>query len=416
MRIFALLFVLGAFFLSGTHLLFAQEPQATPPVPIHFFGRDDCKFCNAEKEFLAQLAQETDVEIRYYNIIDDEAAKELYLSVTEAVEIPKITPVTLVGYRIIQGFDSPQTTGVLIKDAVEDARVLASNSDIDLTNVQELLSHDEFGAAEKSGSGCDEHGETCGIEAPEGHWIQIPFYGPADLDTFSLLTLSVVLGIIDGFNPCAMWVLVTFIIILSQIGDRRKMLQLAGLFLLAQAILYYLILTVWFTAWDFVGLDAIVTPLVGILALFGGAIFLRKFYKDREVLTCDVTDLEQQGKITRKIREIAEKPMSLIVALSVIGIAFSVNIIEFACSIGIPQAFTKILELNNLGMLANQGYMLVFMIFYMIDDIIVLSLALWGIGKLHQSHKLSLYSSLIGGILMIILGLLLVFAPDMLVF
>ena len=59
-----------------------------------------------------------------------------------------------------------------------------------------------------------------------------------------------------------------------QAGSRRRMFEFAGLFILAEAVMYYLILNVWFTAWDFVKLDKIVTPLVGLLALGSGIYFI----------------------------------------------------------------------------------------------------------------------------------------------
>jgi len=133
--------------------------------------------------------------------------------------------------------------------------------------------------------------------------------------------------------------------------------KIAGLFILAEAVMYYLILNVWYKTWDFVGLDNIVTPIIGVVALGGGVFFLYKWWKGRNApLVCDVTDLEQQGKIESKIQRIAESPITIISTLAIIGVAFSVNIIEFACSIGIPQAYTKILELNNLSFISHQLY------------------------------------------------------------
>jgi len=213
-----------------------------------------------------------------------------------------------------------------------------------------------------------------------------------------------------------MWVLVTFLLILLQIGDRKKMFYVAGLFMLAEAITYYLILDVWYLTWDFVGLDMIVTPLVGLLALGGGVYFLNKYRKSRKSLTCDVASIEQQQGIEAKINKLIHSPMTIATALGVIGLALSVNVIEFACSIGIPQAFTKIIELNKLDFLTHQFYIFIYIIFYMIDDLIVFGLALYGFDKLHGSYKYVNASMLIGGILMILLGALMLFAPDILVF
>jgi cytochrome c biogenesis protein CcdA len=92
--------------------------------------------------------------------------------------------------------------------------------------------------------------------------VSIPFLGIINLRDYSLLFLAVVLGFVDGFNPCAMWVLIMFVTILAQTGSRKKMFQVAGIFILAEAIMYYMILNVWYKAWDFVKLDNIVTPII----------------------------------------------------------------------------------------------------------------------------------------------------------
>jgi cytochrome c biogenesis protein CcdA len=261
------------------------------------------------------------------------------------------------------------------------------------------------------GGTCDEEG--CIVEE-QPFMVNVPFYGPIDAKKFSLPVMSLVLGFIDGFNPCAMWVLVTFLIVLIQIGDRKKMWQIAGLFILAEAIMYYLILNVWFTAWDFIGLDRIVTPIIGLLAIGGGIFFLYEYWTSDG--TCKVTNPEQRKKIHGKIKDIAEKPMTLAVAAGVIVLALSVNIIEFACSIGIPQAFTKIIEINNLSFLQTQGLMFLYIIMYMVDDLIVFGLALWGAQHLAMTSKYARWCNLIGGLLMVVLGLLLIFAPDVLRF
>jgi cytochrome c biogenesis protein CcdA len=253
---------------------------------------------------------------------------------------------------------------------------------------------------------------------PEEPSMVIPVIGQINPQATSLSFLAVVLGFVDGFNPCAMWVLLTFLLILSQVGSRKKMLQVAGLFIVAEAVMYYFILNVWYQTWDFVALDGIVTPAVGILALGSGGYFLYKYISSRnKPLTCDVASPEHQQKTENKIQKLVSKPMTFAVALAIIGLALSVNVIEFACSVGIPQAFTKVLELNNLSFWKYQWYTLVYTIFYMVDDILVFGLAIWGYKKFYAvGQKYSKISTLIAGILMLILGALLVFNPDILAF
>ncbi len=380
-------------------------------VQVYFFGRDDCKFCLKEKEFLDYLIEERSfkINVQYFDVKEDKEARIIFNNIAEANNLPKITPLTAVGGKLIQGFDDPETTGKLIINAINLAEK-GANHDLDYyyTGGEILL----------GGEGCsDDSGSVkCTIASSKNSFeFRLPFVGIVNLGDFSLFSLSLVLGFVDGFNPCAMWVLVTFLLILMQIGDRRKMLYVAGLFIFAQAVIYYLILNVWYQAWDFIGLDAIVTPLIGILAIGGGVYFLYKYIKTKDKLVCDVTNEKDRSKIEKKIHKLIKSPVTWATTAGILAIAFSVNIIEFACSVGIPQAFTKILELNTLSFLEHQFYIMIYMVAYIIDDLIVFSFAYYGITRLQSSYKYAKYSALIGGILMLVLGSVMIFAPNMLV-
>jgi cytochrome c biogenesis protein CcdA/glutaredoxin len=398
-----------AFLFAQATPLFAQTDEVT----IFLFGRDDCTHCKAEKDFLNEYVQNADgVRYEYHNVITNDTAKQNFEKLIEKHELTYVTPLTVIGGEVIQGFNAPETTGVKISDAVTRART---------SDIRTLEDH--FARAPKQSdvstdAGCDKDGKKCGgITNPNAFVFKLPLIGIVDLKTFSLFTLSALLGVVDGFNPCAMWVLITFLILLSQIGDKRKMMLVAGIFIVAEAIMYNLILNVWFTTWDFVGLDALVTPLVGILAVGGGLFFLYRYRKNRnKPLVCDITDIDTQYSTTQKIQDLITKPTTIFTILGIIAIAFSVNIIEFACSIGVPQAYTKILELNNLDFITRQFYILIYTLGYMVDDVVVFGLAIWGFSKLEaHGHKYAQLSLLIGGILMLVLGAILVLNPSLLV-
>jgi len=390
----------------GVGTVSAQEEVVEDVQPtIYMFGRDDCGFCKAQFEFL----EDEGLEYEYLNIVTDDSAKALYDQVAEKHEVAKVTPITVIGERVLVGFNAPETTGVSIKQAVEAART---------SEIQTIEDHIALAPKQDAimGGGCSDLG--CEMGEEQGFVFDLPFVGIVDLKSFSLFSLSLLLGVIDGFNPCAMWVLITFLTLLSQAGSKKKMVMLAGIFILAQGIMYNLILNIWYKTWDFVALDQYVTPIVGFLALGGGIFFLWRWNKNRakNQLVCDITDIETQSKTVNKFQEIVNKPVTIMSILAILLIAFSVNIIEFACSIGIPQAYTKILELNMLTFLERQWYIMVFTLGYMVDDVVVFALAIWGYSKL-QSHggKYAQLSLLIGGVLMLALGAVLVFNPSLLV-
>ncbi|MFH0833813.1 MAG: glutaredoxin [Patescibacteria group bacterium] len=396
------------FLLFASFFLLAPLALAVEKTPVNVFVRENCSHCEAEEKFFTELTKTRDDFAVSYHDIGDATHREHFGQLTTLENIPKVTPITLVGNTIVQGFGSADSTG---------ARIIEI---LDASKGKQTLDFEQFIAAGGSGKvetveggTCDDTGEVCEVPT-EKLIVDVPFVGAVDVTKYSLPTLSVILGFVDGFNPCAMWVLVTFLIVLLQLGDRRKMFQVAGLFILAEAIMYYLILNVWFKTWDFVGFDKYVTPIVGIVSIGGAIFFLYEgIFTDG---TCQVTNLEQRAKIHSKIKNLVMQPLTWITAVGVLLLAFSVNIIEFACSIGIPQAFTKIIQINNLSFLKEQGLMAIYIFFYMIDDLIVFAIALAGIDKLGVTHKYSRISNIIGGILMLILGGLLIFAPNFLKF
>jgi len=349
-------------------------------VDIYLFERDGCGFCAKEMTFFEYLITQRDDFNLIVVDVGEAGNRQQFDLVTDRYNLSKVTPTTVVGEFVFQGFGSFETTGQNIIDFIEQS---------------------------KTGTL---------IDSKKNFDFNVPFFGTIDSKDFSLFSLSAILGLVDGFNPCAMWVLMTFLLILWQVKDKKKMFQVAGLFILAESVMYWLILNFWFKTWDFIGLDDVITPLIGLLAVGAGIYFLYRYWKNRGQLVCD-TDVKKQSKTESKIRNLINSPMTILTALGIIGVALSVNVIEFACSIGIPQAFTKILELNDMSAVTEQLYILLYTFSYMIDDFLIFGLALYGFSKFYAvGQKYSNLSSLIGGVLMLILGIILLFAPNLLIF
>ncbi|MBP9758232.1 glutaredoxin, partial [Candidatus Dojkabacteria bacterium] len=217
----------------------AQDSNIT----INVFERDDCKHCQEEIKFLESLKKErSDLTVNLLDINED-GNKKLWEQVAELEKISKVTPITTIGYNIIVGFESSETTG---KKVIE---ILDNNKTENIT-IEKFL--ESGGSKNKitSGSTCsDDPTIPCEIRE-DPVYVKIPFTGIViNVKEYSLPVLSAVLGLIDGFNPCAMWVLVTFLFVLMQIGDKKKMWTIAGIFIVAETIMYHLILSLWFTTW-----------------------------------------------------------------------------------------------------------------------------------------------------------------------
>ncbi len=387
----------------------AAQPsdRAGAPPHISIFVRDDCVHCRDQKAFLTEyLRTHPDVRVRYHNV-DVPAERERFVAIAQKFGLAQGTPITLVGTTIFAGFDTAETTGALMVRLLENAEAYTTFEDILAGTAPDITVQSSLAAT------CDADPRTGGCSAGD-ITVRTPWGSTINLATFSLAGVALTLGFIDGFNPCAMWVLIVFLTLLLQTGSRRRMWQYAGLFILAEAVMYYVILMVWFSTWNFVALSRITTPLVGMLALGGGLYFLYKFFTWRNV--CTVRSSQSDVRLQSRIARLAQKPLTLATAGGVIAIAFSVNVFEFACSVGIPQAFTKILEMNAVSTAAMHGYTLLYILMYMVDDLIVFALALYGASHVRNVMGYSRWTTLAGGILMVALGLLMLLKPSALIF
>ena len=414
-RFFALMIMLfGIFWIS--QIGYSDGNSQSKKVKIEYFGRKDCKNCANLEKFLKELStKRDDFEYVEHKIDESKEEKVFFDETTSKLKLVKGTPIIYIDGHIIQGFNTADTTGKEIENLINSGKTKDK-----ILTLKEYVESGQTGNVSSNGEVCtgDTVCEVPGLTkgAENQVLVNIPIINKTvDLTNYSLLTMSIILGTIDGFNPCAMWVLVLFLTALIAVGNKVKMFRVAGLFILAEAVMYFFILNAWIYAWDFVGLDKWVTPLVGIVGIIGGIFFIRNYLKKGDTLECEVTDFEQRAKISKKIKDIANKPFTLLTALAIIGLALSVNVIEFACSVGIPQTYTKILQINEVPFWTRQFYTFIYIIGYMIDDIIVFGFALMSVNKLQLTTKYSKWVNLFGGILMIILGLIMLIKPSLLI-
>lgn len=414
-RFFALMIMLfGIFWIS--QIGYSDGNSQSKKVKIEYFGRKDCKNCANLEKFLKELStKRDDFEYVEHKIDESKEEKVFFDETTSKLKLVKGTPIIYINGHIIQGFNTADTTGKEIENLINSGKTKDK-----ILTLKEYVESGQTGNVSSNGAVCtgDTVCEVPGLTkgAENQVLVNIPIINKTvDLTNYSLLTMSIILGTIDGFNPCAMWVLVLFLTALIAVGNKVKMFRVAGLFILAEAVMYFFILNAWIYAWDFVGLDKWVTPLVGIVGIIGGIFFIRNYLKKGDTLECEVTDFEQRAKISKKIKDIANKPFTLLTALAIIGLALSVNVIEFACSVGIPQTYTKILQINEVPFWTRQFYTFIYIIGYMIDDIIVFGFALMSVNKLQLTTKYSKWVNLFGGILMIILGLIMLIKPSLLI-
>lgn len=251
--------------------------------------------------------------------------------------------------------------------------------------------------------------KALGKEPPKpSRIVNLPYFGDVDVFQQSVPFLSVVLGLVDGFNPCAMWVLVFMISVIVDLRDKRKTFVIVGAFVGASAVFYFALMAGWINLFKLIGYIRLLTVGIGAIALYTGFESLRSFFEGPK---CKVTSPEGRNRIKNRIKTLAEKPLSWGTLTGVFALAIVVNGIEFVCSAALPAIFTSVLAFSNLSVFMHYWYISVYVFFFMLDDLIVFSLAAFAVNK-YAGDKYMVWCKLIGGVILFALGFVMLFRPD----
>lgn len=379
-------YLLIALFAAGIFLFLRGDSAEVPEedaLQVHFFYNPLCSHCKEQKEFNNALMEKYNVSFVYH---DTSSAEEAALLVSFAkdkdVPEPKLAvPATFMGDNYIIGFESADTTGTEIEEALK------------------LFLAGEAATAEKS------------IGFTET--VNIPFLGEISVRDYSLPMLAIILGLVDGFNPCAMWVLVYLISLIVTLNDKRKMWFLVGSFVLASGVLYFLFMSAWLNAFLLLGYVKALTIIIGLAALGVGISNIRSYIKTKGALVCEVGDEQSKQGTIKRMEKLVTSPITLATVAGIIVLAFVVNSIEFVCSSFIPAIFTHVLAISELSALQHYSYILLYDLFFMLDDLIIFGLAVFAVNSA-MGTRYAKYCKLIGGVVLIVLGIVITFAPNLL--
>jgi hypothetical protein len=223
------------------------------------------------------------------------------------------------------------------------------------------------------------------------------------------------LGALDGFNPCAMWALLFLISLLIGMENKKRMWIFGSTFIIASAFVYFLFMAAWLNLLLFIGFIFWIRVIIGLVALGGGAYNLKEYFSNPAGV-CKVTGGEKRQKFFERLKNIVYRKNFYIALGGIIILAFAVNLVELICSAGLPVIFTQVLALSDLSIWQYYFYMLLYILIFMLDDLIVFFLAMATLQVTGITSKYSRISHLVGGTLMLIIGLLLIFKPELLMF
>lgn len=343
---------------------------------LHIFWAKGCPHCENALEFLRPLPQShPGLVIHAHEVSENQANLDLLIRIASAHDIREVAvPLLVLGDDVMVGFG--ENSKAMLQSRLAACRQIR----------------------------CQTRLETPAKTSPPPLAAQL---NPRHL---SLPLLTITLAAADGFNPCAMWVLVFLIGLLLGMESRPRRWLLGGTFIAASALVYFLIMAAWLNTLLLIGAALWLRVGIALVALVAGIWSIKAFLQKEAV--CTVSAAPARRAVLEKLKKLAQSSRLPIALTGITLLAFAVNVVELLCSAGIPAVYTQYLALQQLPSLQHYAYLGLYILIFMADDLLVfvgamLTLEITGLGQ-----RYSRWSKLIGGLVLLVIGILMLLKPQ----
>lgn len=370
-----------------------QASGQSSPADIEMFSRPDCPRCVAAKQFLDELrSQRPDVTVVIHDVAADPAALARLFDLARAagIQSPGV-PAFLVHGQLVVGFGGAATG--------EDLR-------------RRLAAPQE--GEPPAGEECAADGAPCG-QGEGGDRIVLPLVGPVRIGALGLPAFTVLVGLADGFNPCAMWVLLLLLALLVNLRDRVRMIVIAGTFVVVSGVVYFAFMAAWLNVFLLVGVSRGARLALGALAVAIGAVHVKDFLAPGRGLSLSVP-ARAKPRLYERIRRILQAENLAGALAGVVVLALLANSVELLCTAGLPAVYTRVLTLRELPAWEYYSYLALYNLAYILDDSVMVLVAVVTFSRYKLGERAGRVLKLVSGAVMMLLGGALLFAPRWLAF
>lgn len=369
--LFILVFIAFALIVTNTSATVNEVLQTTTNENVlEVFVRDGCPHCSLAKEYMTTLAIERPhLQIIIRPVDKDTSARDDLLRYSQEAGIwPPGIPMFVIGGEILLGFDSAEETGPELLDLV-DRRLVVDNT------------------------------------------IDTGLFGTLSVERLGLPLFTLALGLLDGFNPCATWVLLFLLSLLVHLHNRKRMALVAGTFVLVSGLVYYAFMAAWLNVFLLVGMSAALQAGIGVVAVIIGVINIKSFIRPGKGLSLSIPASAKPGLYSR-MRKVLNTESLLLSMGGVAVLAVMVNFIELICTAGLPALYTSILTQQGISTSSYYGYLGLYIVGYVIDDTLMVTLAVIALSSRKLSEHTGQWLKLISGSVILGLGLIMIFYPQ----
>jgi hypothetical protein len=446
-------------------------PAIRKLMTVDVYTRSTCVRCQTAKVFLNQLQRRWPaVQFNVMEITGDEAARARWQALSRAAGgVPGLPTFDFAG-RVIVGYDGDDTTGKQLESWIANVAGAEEKADqgtavppgwipfawpsllfsvaatpreaawqapveqapveqetVEKKNAQPSGQHASEDAEPDSGDLMlpgEAEFEDVGIAVTEPvkstvprkkDTIRLPLFGELRVSDVGLPAFTLAVGLVDGFNPCAMWILVFLLSILVNIKDRRKIVLIAGSFVVVSGVAYFAFMAAWLNLFILIGLVRPIQVFLGLIAVFIGVINIKDFIAFKKGISLSIPESSKPG-LYRRVRQIVNAKYLSAAIAGAVALAVVVNIVELLCTAGLPAMYTQILMMQDRPSWHNYGYLALYNVAYMFDDTVLLGIAVVTLSNRKMQEREGRWLKLLSGVVILILGIVMILFPEWLAF
>ena len=242
--------------------------------------------------------------------------------------------------------------------------------------------------------------------------LELPFIGEISTEDTPLVALTAMIALVDGFNPCSLWVLTFLLGLVVHSGSRKKTAAVGLTFLTVTSIGYGAFVYGLINVFSYVSHLMWIKVAVATVALVFGAVNVKDFFYWNQGLSFTIPDLFKP-KIARELSETVRKDSLAMTLFGTAVIAAGIVLVELPCTAGFPLIYSNILAERGV----QTGFALVllglYMLIYLLDELAVFLGITYTMEKTRFEEKHGRYLKLLGGMIMIALAATLLIRPEM---
>ena len=356
----------------------AVARQDAGPLPVlEVFWAEGCPYCAAERAWLPSLQEAfPDLQVRLYEVTgsaDNRALLE-QRAAARGMTVGGV-PMTFLGPSVWTGFEP----------RVADQIFLAVD---DLAQGRAVPEQDAV--------------------------VTVPVVGEVDLGGTSLVAATLLIGALDGVNPCSLWALSLLLALVLHTRSRRRVVLVGTVFLTVTAAMYAFYVVGLYGVLTYLAYVTWIRVLLALVAGTFGVIAIKDFFWFHQGVSMSIPESRKPGMI-RRMRRVADADRPVVPVLGgTVLLAVGVSLVETPCTAGFPIVWTNLLSSHGVGTAAAAGLFALYMLVFLLDEAIVFGVAVVTMraAKLQEKHGRVL--KLVGGVVMLTLAVVMVAAPALL--